>query len=407
MKVALVHDYLNQLGGAEKVLAALAEIFPSAPIYTLLCDPKRTRGLCDGRRIYTSPLQRLPFVGKWYERYLPFFPFFVEQLDLSGYDLVISDSSAWAKGVLTFPPTCHISYVHTPMRFAWDYYYATVNGMSRIVRPALRTTITYLRMWDVVATRRVDFLACNSRAVQARILKYYGRYAEVIPPPVATDFYTPAPNGGPGPLAGEKYFVTVCRLKPYKRVDIAVAGFKGLPYRLVVIGDGPRLKSLQAEAPPNVQFVTKASDEVVREYLRYAEAFIITACEDFGIAPVEAMACGRPVIAFRGGGAVDTVIENVTGLFFNEQSPRALREVILAFDARKFDAVVIRSHAVRYDTNRFKARFAEFAWSSYEKFRRRFRLTGRAATAARDVSEKELFERVPAASLAKRQPYGG
>jgi len=388
MKVALVHDYLNQLGGAEKVLAALAEVFPAAPIYTLVRNPKRLAGAYARRRIYTSPLQHMPFVAKWYEKYLPFFPFFVEQLDLTGYDLVVSDSSAWAKGVLTFPPTCHISYLHTPMRFAWDYYHFTVAGMAKPARTPLRLTMTYLRLWDVVATRRVDFLACNSRAVQERIRKYYGRPAEVIPPPVATSFYTPAANGDRGPWPGEPYFVMVCRLKPYKRVDVAVAAFRELPYRLVVVGDGPELKRLRREAGPNVTFVSDARDEDIREYLRYAQAFIMTAHEDFGIAPVEAMACGTPVIAYRRGGALDTVVPNVTGMFFDEQTPRAVREAVAAFDRRNFDAQTIRNYAVRYDTSRFKARFAEFAWTSFEKFRRRGERPPRLAEAA-GVSEAQ------------------
>lgn len=373
MKVAVVHDYLNQRGGAEKVLQAVTELFPRAPVYTLLHDGDRLEGLLRDRVVRTSWLQRMPFAKRWYEKYLPLYPFFIEQMDLSGYDLVVSDSSAWAKGVLTFPPTCHISYLHTPMRFAWDYYYETVARMPWLYRGALRLTMSYLRVWDVVATRRVDFLACNSRTVQSRVRKYYGRHAEVIPPPVDTSFFTPAQNGDDGELGphfGKPYFLIVCRLKDYKRVDLAVEAFRGMRRRLVIIGDGPERKELAKRAGPNVTFVPEATDEMVREYYRHALAFIMPAHEDFGIAPVEAMACGKPVIAYRRGGALDTVVDGVTGCFFEKQTPRAVREAVLSFEPSRYDARAVRNRAVRYDTSRFKSRFADFVASCYERFRR-------------------------------------
>jgi glycosyltransferase involved in cell wall biosynthesis len=372
MKVAIVHDYLNQRGGAEKVLEAITQLYPRAPVYTLLKGGRRAAASWAGADVRASRLQRMPFANRLYEKYLPLLPFFIEQIDLSDYDLVISDSSAWAKGVLTFPPTCHVSYLHTPMRFAWDYYHETVARMSWFYRGALRFTISYLRMWDVVATRRVDFLACNSRTVQERVRKYYGRFAEVIPPPVDTSFFTPAPNGdggndGPG---AEPYFLIVSRLKRYKRVDVAVEAFRGLRRRLVIVGDGPERKELMKMAGPNVGFVPAADDATVREFHRHALAFLMPAYEDFGIAPVEAMACGKPVVAYRRGGALDTVQENVSGLFFDEQTPRALRDAVLAFDPSRFDARVIRSRAVRYDTSRFKSRFAEYVASCVERYAR-------------------------------------
>lgn len=373
MKVAIVHDYLNQKGGAEKVLEAIAELFPRAPVYTLFRDGDMFDGLLGGREVRTSWLQRMPLARRWYEKYLALYPFFVEQMDLSGYDLVVSDSSAWAKGVLTFPPTCHVSYLHTPMRFAWDYYHETMAGMPWLYRGVLRLTVSYLRMWDVVATRRVDFLACNSRTVQGRIRKYYGRHAEVIPPPVDTSFFTPSPDDDgtwPGRPFHEPYFLVVCRLKKYKRVDLAVEGFRGLPRRLVIVGDGPERHALAKYAGPNVYFVADAADATLREYYRHALAFLMPAHEDFGIAPVEAMACGKPVIAYRRGGALDTLVEGVTGAFFDRQTPEALREAVLAFDPACYDPAVIRSRAVRYDTSRFKSRFADFVATCYEKHRR-------------------------------------
>jgi glycosyltransferase involved in cell wall biosynthesis len=373
MRVAVVHDYLNQQGGAEKVLQAVAELFPRAPVYTLLQDGDKVGPFLQGRDVRTSWLQRMPFAKRWYEKYLMLYPFFIEQMDLSDYDLVVSDSSAWAKGVLTFPPTCHVSYLHTPMRFAWDYYHETVTRIPWLYRGALRLTMSYLRVWDVVATRRVDFLACNSRTVQSRVRKYYGRDAEVIPPPVDTSFFTPAQNGddgGNGRRFAEPYFLVVCRLKDYKRVDLAVEAFRGLRRRLVVIGDGPERKELAKKAGPNVTFIPEADDETVREYYRHALAFIMPAHEDFGIAPVEAMACGKPVIAYRRGGALDTVVDGVTGCFFDEQEPRAVREAVLGFNPGRYDARVVRNRAVRYDTSRFKSRFADFVISCYERFRR-------------------------------------
>lgn len=374
MKVAFVHDYLNQRGGAEKVLEAITQLFPRAPVYTLLKDGDGWDDVLGDREIRTSWLQQMPFAKRMYDKYLLLYPFFIEQIDLSDYDLVISDSSAWAKGVLTFPPTCHISYLHTPMRFAWDYYHETMARMSWLYRGALRLTMSYLRMWDVVVTRRVDYLACNSRAVQGRIRKYYGRHADVIPPPVDTSFFTPPPNGSDleRPLP-EPYFLVVCRLKRYKRVDLAVEAFQGLSQRLVVIGDGPERNELTERAGPNVTFVPNADDETVREYYRHASAFVMPAYEDFGIAPVEAMACGKPVIAYRRGGALDTVVEGVTGCFFDEQTPRALREAVLAFDSSRYDAEVVRSRVVRYDTSRFKSMFGAFVASRHERSQRRAR----------------------------------
>jgi len=231
-------------------------------------------------------------------------------------------------------------------------------------------TMSYLRMWDVVATRRVDFLACNSYTVQGRIRKYYGRFAEVIPPPVDTSFFAPAQNGddgADGASRAEPYYLVVCRLKKYKRVDLAVEAFRGLQERLVIIGDGPERKALERAAGPNVIFLPQADDVTVRDYYRHALAFLMPAHEDFGIAPVEAMACGKPVIAYRRGGALDTVAEGTTGLFFDRQTPRALRDAVLAFDPALFDARVVRGRAIRYDTSRFKSAFAEFVASCYER----------------------------------------
>jgi glycosyltransferase involved in cell wall biosynthesis len=372
MKVAIIHDYLNQRGGAEKVLEAVTQLYPRAPVYTLLKGNREPAEFLASTDIRTSRLQRMPFANRWYEKYLPLFPFFIEQMDLSGYDLVISDSSAWAKGVLTFPPTCHVSYLHTPMRFAWDYYHETIARMSWVYRGALRFTMSYLRMWDVVATRRVDYLACNSRTVQERVRKYYGRYAEVIPPPVDTSFFTMTHNGDDAEAdsSAEPYFLIVCRLKRYKRVDLAVEAVRGLRQRLVIIGDGPERKELMKKAGPNVLFLPAADDKTVREYYRHALAFLMPANEDFGIAPVEAMACGKPVVAYRRGGALDTVAEGVTGVFFDEQTPRALREALLAFEPSHYDARVVRNRAIRYDTSRFKSRFAEFVGSCFERYMR-------------------------------------
>jgi glycosyltransferase involved in cell wall biosynthesis len=195
MKVALVHDYLNQQGGAEKVLMNLAELFPNAPVYTLLYSPKAMGPEFGSMDIRTSILQKLPFAEKHYEKYLPFYPLFIEQFDLRGYDLVISDSSAWAKGALTFPPTCHVSYFHTPMRFAWDQRHIVSSKRGAATRTILDLTMNYLRLWDVVSTERVDFIACNSNEVSKRVRKYYNRRSTVIHPPVDTEYYTPSDNG--------------------------------------------------------------------------------------------------------------------------------------------------------------------------------------------------------------------
>jgi len=376
MEIALVHDYLNQRGGAEKVLQNLVELFPTAPVYTLIYSPEAMGSEYRSTDIRTSLLQKMPLSRKHYDKYLPFYPLFIEQFDLGEYDLVISDSSAWAKGVVTPPSTCHVSYFHTPMRFAWDHRLIATSNRFFVTRAALELTLNYLRLWDVISTKRVDYIACNSTEISDRIRKYYDRGCTVIHPPVDTEFYTPYDNGAGGDKRirskyPDGYFLAVGRIKPYKKIDLAVEAFRGLKEKLVVIGDGKDRDVLQESAPPNVDFYGYLPDDEVREYYRNCKAFIMTAYEDFGISAVEAMACGRPVIAYARGGARDTVIPGVTGLWFDEQNADSVRAAVRSFNATVFDTQTIRYHAERFGKARFKKEIYDFAMDSYEKYRTR------------------------------------
>ena len=354
MRVALVHDYLNQMGGAEKVLLTLHELFPQAPIYTSIYEPSRVDRRFRSMDVRTSFMQRLPFVKQHHQPFLPLYPYAFERLDLRAYDLVISDSSAFAKGVVTRPESLHISYCHTPMRWAWNYEdYIERERMGRLARIMLLPFIARLRAWDYATAARVDYFVANSPAVAARIAKYYRREAAFIPPPVDTSRFYVTPQH-------EDYFLIVSRLIPYKRIDLAVKAFTMLGLPLRVIGGGRDEGHLRRMAGKNVEFLGRLSDDEVRAQMARCRAFIFPGEEDFGITPVEAMASGRPVIAYGAGGALATIVEGSTGLFFNQQTPESLAEVVSTFDERYFDPHAIRRHAEEFDTQRFMRRFTQF-----------------------------------------------
>ena len=354
MKVAIVHDWLNQRGGAESVLEALVEMYPQAPIYTSIYWPQAMPEAYRSWDIRTSFMDRLPLVKKYHQPFLPLYPLAFEQFDLRGYDLVISNKSAFCHGVITAPETLHICYCLTPTRFLWDYAgYVQREGLGKLARWALPPFLNYLRLWDKAAADRVDHFAAISQAVRQRIQKFYRRQAAVIHPPVDTTGYVPAEGS-------DDYFLIVSRLIPYKRIDLAVQAFNQLGLPLVIVGDGRDRASLQEMAKPNIQFLGRVPDEEMRQLLARCRAFIFPGLEDFGIAPVEAQAAGRPVIAFGGGGALDTVVEGVTGTFFHEQSPQALAEAVRSFDEARYDPAVIREHAERFDTAVFKQQLRQF-----------------------------------------------
>ena len=356
MKVALVHDYLNQMGGAERVVLALHEIFPDAPIYTSIYDPERVDAAFQKMDIRTSFMQKLPLVKKHHQPFLPFYPFAMERLDLRGYDLVLSSSSAFGKGVITRPETMHICYCHTPMRWCWNYNeYIKREQLGRISRSILPFFITGLRVWDQTSAMRVDHFIANSPAVAERIQKYYRREAVIIPPPVEADRFTFDPTIQP-----EEYFLIISRFMPYKRIDLAIAACNLLRLPLVSIGNGRDEKRLKSIAGSTIRFMGRLSDAEVLYYYAHCRAFILPGEEDFGITPLEAQASGRPVIAYRAGGALASVIDDVTGTFFNEQTVESLAAALASFDERKYDPQIIRNHALEFDMPRFHRRILQF-----------------------------------------------
>ena len=356
MKVALVHDYLNQMGGAERVVLALHELFPEAPLYTSIYDPRRVDPAFQKIDIRTSFMQKFPFVMKHHQPYLPFYPFAMESLDLRGYDLVLSSSSAFGKGVITKPETMHICYCHTPMRWCWNYREYVereqLGGMARRVLPFL---ITGLRVWDQTSAMRVDHFIANSPVVAERIAKYYRREAVVIPPPVEAQRFPFDPA-----TQLEDYFLIVSRLIPYKRIDLAIEACNRLQLPLVIIGSGRDEARLRRLAGPTIRFTGRLSDEEVLHYYTHCRAFLFPGEEDFGITPLEAQAAGRPVIAYGAGGALASVVEGVTGLFFREQTAESLAATLTAFDERQFDPQTIRNHALEFDLPRFHRRVLQF-----------------------------------------------
>jgi len=356
MKVALVHDYLNQMGGAERVVLALHEMFPEAPIYTSIYDPGRVDTAFQSIDIRTSFMQKLPLVKKHHQPFLPFYPFAMERLDLRGYDLILSSSSAFGKGVVTTPETMHICYCHTPMRWCWNYdEYVQRERLGGIARNILPFFITGLRVWDQTSSMRVDHFIANSPVVADRIRKYYRRDAVVIPPPVEANRFTFDPTTGT-----EEYFLIVSRLLPYKRIDLAIEACNRLQLPLVIIGSGRDENRLKSIAGPTIRFMGRLSDEEVLHYYAHCRAFILPGEEDFGITPLEAQASGRPVIAYAAGGALASVIDSVTGTFFQKQTVESLVEVLESFDERRYDPQIIRNHALEFDKPRFHRRILQF-----------------------------------------------
>jgi glycosyltransferase involved in cell wall biosynthesis len=353
MRVAIVHDYLNQYGGAERVLEALHELYPTAPIYTSIYDPAVLPAIYRTWDIRTSWMQRLPGWRRYFRTYFPLYPTAFESFDLSGYDLILSSSSAFAKGVIPAPGARHICYCHTPMRFAWrtDAYIERegIGGLQRLVLPIL---LTYVRLWDVATTPRVDAFIANSRAVAGRIRRYYGREAAIIPPPVDLPPYQPEPPGD--------FYLAGGRLVPYKRLDLAVRAFSALGLPLKIFGEGRDRAALEAIAGPNIEFLGRVSEDQRRALFARCRAFIFPGEEDFGITPLEAMAAGRPVIAYAGGGALDSVVEGLTGRFFHQQSAAALAAAVAASREDCYDPLAIRRHAEGFSRPVFLSRMRVF-----------------------------------------------
>jgi glycosyltransferase involved in cell wall biosynthesis len=358
MRVAIAHDYLVQAGGAERVIEAMHGLWHDAPIFTSVYDPASTLKSFQQMDVRTSFLQRWKWAraNKTHKLALPFFPMAFEQLDVRGYDVIVSNTTSFAKGIITEPECCHICYCHTPSRFAWRYHeYIAQGNYSKIQRRLLPFIVHFLRTWDLGAASRVDYFLSNSYNIARRVKKYYGRDSEVLYPPVEAKRFQIVPN----PTAD--YFLVVSRLQVYKRVDLAVQACSKLGIPLKVAGGGPELERLKAMAGPTVEFLGRVPDGQVEGLFANCKAFLFPGEEDFGIAPLEAMASGRPVIAYRAGGATETVVEGKTGVFFEEQSVDALAEAIERLNRLSIDPPAIRWHAERYDVSAFQARLAYFA----------------------------------------------
>lgn len=375
MNIALVHDWVVTIGGSERCLEIFHELFPQAPLFTLVYNQRSVEQLgFDLRKVNGSFLQRFPQAQKWYRRYLPLYPLAVEQFDLSTYNVILSSSHAVAKGVLTRSDQLHVCYCHTPMRYAWDltHTYLREHRLDRGLKGALaRTFLHYIRMWDSLTANRVDYFIANSKYTAKRIWRTYRMESTVIYPPVNTDYFLQANN------EKEDFFLFVSRLVPYKRADLVIETFNHLGYPLLVIGDGPQFKECQQIAKSNVKLLGSLDNNTVRELMAKARALVFAAEEDFGIVPVEAQACGTPVIAYGKGGVLETVIpvdgenwDNATGIFFSKQNVDELAAAIeqfLRFED-KFLNSTLKRNSLKFSKENFKNQIKSFVDKKWEKF---------------------------------------
>ena len=355
MKVALVHDFLNTFGGGERVLQAFSEMYPEAPIYTISYDKKITDEFFPGIKIIPSFIQKMPGMPKKYKWYLPLMPKAIESFKLNNYDLVLSDSSAYAKGCKTKKPTIHVCYLHTPTRYLWSdkESYLKDAPIPGPLRPLMPATIKYLQKWDIKASKRPDVIITNSENIKKRTVKYYNREAEyvLIPPVDGTRFKISKEKGD--------YWLVVVRNEPYKRTDLAISAANKLGLKLKVVGGGTRLGDLKALAGKTIEFTGRVTDEELAKLYSHAIGFIFPPNEDAGITPLEAMASGVPVIAFGKGGALETVVPGLTGEFFKEQTTDSLVEVLKNFDKNKYNPETIRKHAMQFDKEVFKSKMLD------------------------------------------------
>lgn len=369
MRVAIVHEWLVTFGGSERVVEQMIKCFPQADVFSLI-DFIEERDFLGGKKAKTSFVQKLPFAKRKYRLYLPLFPLAIEQFDLSGYDLIISSSHAVAKGVLVGPDQLHVSYVHSPIRYAWDlqHQYLTEANLLKGFRSLFaRVALHYLRTWDVRTANGVDTFVVNSDFIGRRVDRVYRREATVVYPPVDTDAFELRTHK-------ESFYVIVSRMVPYKKVDLVVEAFSGMPDRkLIVIGDGPDIEKVRAKAGSNVTVMGHQPFSVLRDYLQRARAFVFAAEEDFGISIVEAQACGTPVIAFGKGGACESVIDDTqplpTGVFFEEQTVESIQRAVRRFEANehKFSPESCRINAERFSEAAFREAFLAVVLKATEK----------------------------------------
>jgi glycosyltransferase involved in cell wall biosynthesis len=363
LKTAIIHDWLVVYNGAEKVLEEILKIYPDADLYsTVEYLEEKDRHFIQNKKVNTTFIQKLPFSKSKYRAYLPFMPLAIEQLDLSKYDLIISSSYAVAKGVITGPDQLHISYVHSPIRYAWDlqHQYLKESGMDKGLKGYItRFLLHKIRNWDYRTANGVDFFMSNSDFIGRRIWKVYKRKSQTVYPPVDVSSFSFHPEK-------EDFYLTASRMVPYKKIDTIVEAFSLMPdKKLIVIGDGPDFKKIKSKAGANVTLLGYQSFEVLKEYMQKAKGFIFAAEEDFGITPLEAQACGTPVIGYGKGGSLETVrgvgnADKPTGYFFYEQTPKAIREAIVTFENISFNALDCRNHSLKFSPERFRAEFQQF-----------------------------------------------
>jgi len=368
MKKALVHDWFSVYAGAEKCVESFTNIWDDLEIYSLIdfLDDEDRKIILKGKQVHTSFIQKLPKSKSKYRNYLPLFPLAIEQHDLREYDVILSSSHAVAKGVLTHSNQLHISYVHTPIRYAWDLYhqYLQESGLDKGFKGMLAKYFLHkIRMWDLSTVNRVDHYIANSHYIARRIKKIYGKEATVIYPPVDVERFQLNENK-------EEFYLTASRMVPYKKIDLIVETFSKMNKKLVVIGTGPDMEKIQSFANDNIEFLGFASDEVLLEHMQRAKAFVFAAEEDFGIVPVEAQACGTPVICLGKGGTKETVIDGVTGVHFQEQTVDELSLAIDRFEEINFDYVKIRKHSLKFSKERFEKEIEEFVNEKYEIFQK-------------------------------------
>lgn len=351
-RVALIHDFLLDVRGAERVFAALCDLYPDADLFTAVYDERGTEGWFAHRNVNTSFLQRLRPTARTFRPLLPLYPYAMEAMDLSGYDVVVSSSSAWAHGVLVDPDAVHVSYCHNPFRYAWNAREQTLSGRGHVTRAALGVVLKRWRMWDFVAAQRVDRYVANSETTRKRILRYFDRESLVLHPPVQTSRFRPVERPGSA-------YMVLSELMPHKRIDVAVRAFNQLRLPLVVVGNGPDARRLKRLAGPTISFTGRVSDEEAARLLAESRALVVTATEEFGIAAVEAQAAGRPVVALREGGARETVLEGETGTFFESPAPEALAATVARFDALEIDPAACVRNARRFDVAVFRREMRE------------------------------------------------
>lgn len=369
MKKALIHDWFSTYAGAEKCIESFTNIWNDFEIYGLidfLSDADRDK-ILKGKYTHTSFIQRLPFAKKKYRNYLPLFPLAIEQFDLSGYDVVLSSSHAVAKGVLTHSNQLHISYMHTPIRYAWDLYhqYLYESGLNHGLKGILAKYFLHkIRLWDVSTANRVDHYIANSHYIARRIKKAYGKSSDVVYPPVDIDKFA---------LRESKsdFYLTASRMVPYKKIDLIVEAFSQTDKKLLVIGDGPDMGKIKSKASKNIELLGFADDKTMADIMGQAKAFVFAAEEDFGITPVEAQACGTPVICFGRGGALETVREGISGLYFMEQNIRELLATVDKFEQSydKFEPIKIRENSLKFSRTRFESEIKSYVEKKYEEFK--------------------------------------